>query len=138
MPQINKIVEKELSYKIVGMLFKIHQKLGRYCKERQYADALENSLKENGLDYKREMPIATEDRKSNFVDFCINDKILLDLKAKSFIEKEDYYQMQRYLSASNMELGLVANFRQKLLKPKRILNSGFKKDNSGNSDKFVV
>ncbi|MEK7500546.1 MAG: GxxExxY protein [Patescibacteria group bacterium] len=133
----NKIVEKELSYKIVGILFNVHQKLGRYCTERQYADAVENILKEKGVAYEREKPIIVEGRKSSFVDFCIENKILLDAKAKSFITKEDYYQMKRYLTADSRELGLIVNFRQKLLKPKRILNSK-PKHNSEHSDKFVV
>ena len=127
----NDLVERELSYKIVGVLFKTHKDRGRYCRERQYADTVEQVLKEVGLKYQREMPILVDGRKSNFVDFCIEGKIFLDLKSKSFITKEDYYQMQRYLVASNKELGIIANFRQRMLKPKRVLNGKFKKDNSG-------
>ncbi len=133
----NKIIEKELSYKIVGVSYQVHQKLGRYCTERQYADALENLLKEKGVGYEREKPIIVEDRKSSFVDFCIANKLLLDIKAKSFITKEDYYQMKRYLVTDNKELGLIVNFRQRLLKPKRVLNGKFKM-NSEHSDKFVA
>lgn len=36
-----KIIHKELSYKITGLLFKVHTELGRYCREKQYGDALE-------------------------------------------------------------------------------------------------
>jgi len=52
----------------------------------------------------------------------IEDKVLVDLKTKPFIEKEDYYQMKRYLVASGKKLDLIINFRQKYLAPKRILN----------------
>jgi GxxExxY protein len=132
----NKIIEKELSYKIVGLLYQIHKEHGRYLKEKQYGDVLEVLLKNNCLEYEREKAIIIEDRKSNFIDFCIANKIFIELKAKSFITKEDYYQMQRYLTSGNKELGLIVNFRQRMLKPKRILNYNLKI--LDNSDKFVV
>jgi hypothetical protein len=43
------------------------------------------------------------------------------MKAKPFILKDDYGQMQRYLQALNLELGIIYNFRDRYLKPKRIL-----------------
>ena len=131
----NKIIEAELSYKLVGISFNVQNRLGRFCRENQYADALENELKRERIDYKREYLIILEDKKSNFVDFIIGDKVLIDLKAKPFIEKDDYYQMKRYLESSNIKLGLIINFRQKHLQPKRVLNS---KCNLQHSDAFVV
>jgi len=61
------------------------------------------------------------------VDFIIENKIIIDIKAKKFITKEDYYQMLRYLKGANLELGIIYNFRNTYLKPKRVLNSAFKK-----------
>ena len=43
-----KIIHKELSYKLVGLFFEIHNALGRFCKEKQYGDALEELLKSKG------------------------------------------------------------------------------------------
>lgn len=36
------IIQKELSYKIVGLLFKTDDELGRYASERQYGDLLDS------------------------------------------------------------------------------------------------
>lgn len=135
MPQI---IEKDLSYKLTGLLFKVHKDLGQFCSERQYADKLEEYLKKENFDYKREYEIKnlqSESPKGNRADFLIDNKIIVDLKAKQFITKEDYYQMQRYLKAANLELGIVVNFRAYRLYPKRILNSshsGHLDSNSGN------
>ncbi len=125
MPQNKKIeiIGKELSYELGGIFFDIQKELGRFCRERQYADLLEKKLKERGMNYKREYPVELISRKSNFVDFYVENKIFVDLKAKPFIEKEDYYQMKRYLEAENMKLGLIVNFRQRYLQSKRVLNS---------------
>jgi GxxExxY protein len=117
-----KIIEKELSYKLVGLFYKTQDALGRFAKERQYGDFLEKILKENNIKFKREQLIPLNDKNSNFIDFLIEDKILVELKAKPWITKEDYYQTKRYLEFSNLELGLIVNFREKLLHPKRILN----------------
>ena len=131
--QRDKVIEKELSYKLGGIFFEIQKELGRFCRERQYGDLLEVKLKEASLSYQREHLIEIGGRKSNFADFVIEGRILVDLKAKSVVDKEDYYQVKRYLEVAGKELGLIVNFRDKYLKPKRILNSqGFV-----DSDKFV-
>ena len=122
---VNKFILGDLSYKITGICFKIHNELGRFCRERQYSDKLEELLKEENVSYVREIEISdlTDSSKGNRADFIIESKIILDVKAKKFITKEDYYQMQRYIRASNLELGLIVNFRNTFLKPKRVLNS---------------
>ena len=117
------LIYPELSYKLTGVLFKAHNKLGRYCKEKQYQDAIGELLKQEGLKFEREkkLPIS-DDIGGNQVDFEIEDKILLECKAKPFITKEDYYQLMRYLKATGKRLGLLVNFRNKYLRPKRIAN----------------
>ncbi len=120
------IILKELSYQINGVLFKAHNALGRFCREKQYGDAIEGLLKEANIQYVREkaLPLPEIDNQfTNRVDFVINSVILIDLKAKSIVTKEDYYQMNRYLEASGCKLGLIVNFRNKYLKPIRVIRS---------------
>lgn len=78
----NKIVEKELSYQLGGIFFEIQGELGRFCRERQYADAIEKKLIERKINFVRECPIEIGGRKSNFVDFVVEGRILIDIKAK--------------------------------------------------------
>lgn len=113
----------ELSYKITGILFKTHNQLERYCKEKQYQDIIEELFRKVGIKFEREKEIfISEDVCGNKADFIIENKIILECKAKPFITKQDYYQLLRYLKASNIRLGLLVNFRNRYLKPKRILN----------------
>lgn len=123
----DKILYPELSYLICGLCFEAHNELGRFRNEKQYADALESLLKKNKIKYKRELallPSFKEERlRRNIPDFIIEDKIVVDLKAKRLIAKEDYYQMLRYLSSAKKRLGIIVNFRQRYLQPKRIINS---------------
>ena len=120
------IIEKELSYVINELLFKSHNDLDRFCKEKQYGDYFEKLLNETHIDYEREKNLPVEfidNRFTNIVDFAINERLLVDLKAKSIVTKDDYYQMNRYLDASGLQLGLIVNFRNKYLKPIRVIRS---------------
>lgn len=121
-----KLLHPQLSYKLTGIFFKIHNELGRFCREKQYADKLEELLKEEGVLYKREFgleKLTPTSHRGNRVDFLVEDKILVDVKAKKFITKDDYFQMVRYLEGSGLELGMIVNFRNTYLKPKRVLNA---------------
>lgn len=122
-----KIIYQELSYEIVGILFKVQNDLGRFCNEKQYCDAIEDYLKKNKIAYKREfiLPVSFEGEANgrNKIDFLIEDKIILECKAKRIVLKDDYYQTMRYLKSLNKKLGMIANFRDKFIKPKRIINS---------------
>jgi GxxExxY protein len=121
-----KIIYKELSYLITGILFEIHNKLGRFCREKQYGDILETFLNDRNISYEREKEIPVDkidNQFTNRVDFVINNQLLIDLKAKDIITKEDYYQMNRYLDASGMKLGFIVNFRNKYLKPIRVIRA---------------
>jgi GxxExxY protein len=90
---------------------------------------MEFLLKEKGIKYAREefLPPSFEgEGNRNKPDFIIEDKIIIDFKAKNFITKEDYYQMRRYLASINLKLGIIYNFRCQVLIPKRVINSEFK------------
>ena len=120
------IIYKELSYKIVGILFKVHDELGRFAKEKYYADLFESLLKENKINYEREKRISKTGLDISKADFIIDAKIIVELKAKPVISKDDYYQVKRYLEFTNLRLGLLVNFSHKYLSPKRIINSKYK------------
>jgi GxxExxY protein len=129
----NDILHKELCYKIYGLSFKIQNELGRYLNEKQYADSFEQRLKDNNISYEREvfLPKSFEGERDNRnkPDFIVKVVIIIDLKAKALITKQDYFQMQRYLTSYNKQLGLIINFRQHYLRPKRIINSSYKDKN---------
>ncbi|HRY82311.1 MAG TPA: GxxExxY protein [Candidatus Moranbacteria bacterium] len=123
----------ELSYEITGLLFKTHNELGRFKTERQYGDFFEELLKSNRYNYCREINLKNIFKDcidGNIPDFVLENKIIIDFKAKKFITKEDYFQMVRYLDVADLPLGIIVNFRHTYLKPKRILNKKFHSNNS--------
>lgn len=117
----------DLSYQVTGLCFQAHNELGHFAKEKQYADRLEQLLKDNNILYKREIkiPFELEDDKKvngNIADFLIDNKIILECKAERVITRDNYHQIQRYLKATNKQLGIIVNFHERYLKPKRIIN----------------
>ena len=113
-----KLILPELSYQVCGLCYETHNELGRYSREKQYGDSLENKFKLAGISYERELRI---EGTGNIADFVLEGKILLELKVKDAIDRDDYYQVQRYLQALNIPLGIIINFRTKYIRPKRVV-----------------
>lgn len=124
------ILHKDLSFTLNGILFNVHNNTGRFASEKQVCDLIEESLKENSIKYRREFILPTEKLIENpgrhRVDFLIEDCIILEIKYKQYLEREDYAQIKRYLKTLNLALGILVNFREKRLYPKRILNGSGK------------
>lgn len=114
----SKLLYEDQTYKLNGIAFKVQKELGRFAREKQYCDLYEKYLIEAAFPYKRELTIGDS---GNRLDFFIFDCIPVEMKAKPFLLKEDYYQTQRYLQILNSELGIIYNFRDYYIKPKRIL-----------------
>jgi len=121
-----KLLYPDLSYQIMGILFEVHNKLGTKYQEKHYQNAVEIKLKELNIPYQREKKVnvkfENEDLGEFYIDFVIDDKILLELKKIWRITPNDVKQVLRYLDALNLRLGIIANFKRKRLEYRRILN----------------
>ena len=112
------LIYPELSYKLNGILFSTHNEVGCYAREKQYGDILQRKFEEQNINFQREIIIGNS---GNIVDFIIDKKILLELKAKRTLVREDFEQTQRYLQETQLKLGILVNFRNQYLKPKRVV-----------------
>lgn len=126
----SELVYPELSYKIMNVLFKVHNELGSHLQEKHYQRAIEEELIKRGLQFEKEkiINILYNDRKigSYFLDFIIEGKIALEIKTIDFFKKKEWNQIRRYLKTANLKLGILANFNGDRLIYKRILNSSIR------------
>jgi len=120
------LVYPELSYRIVGLLFEVQNRLGGNFEEKYYQRAVERLLILNKLAFNKELKadISFEgDRIGKyFLDFLVEDKIILELKAVPRLLPIHFRQVRSYLKVKNLELGILANFRGDKLSYRRILN----------------
>ena len=126
------LIYKELSYKIMGVLFKVQNKLGTKYQEKYYQRAIETELKQQKIKFEKEKLIRLsyegESIGRYFVDFVIEDKIALETKTLEFFRKNDFKQVLSYLNTLNLKLAILVNFQTPRISYKRIINSRVKID----------
>ena len=122
----NIIVYPELSYKIVGVLFDAHNKLGNRYQEKYYQRAIGIAFNNAGISYKSQLSVplqfADQPIGKYQLDFLVENKIVLELKAVPRLTPIDFKQVSAYLKAYDLKLGILANFRPAKLEHHRILN----------------
>ena len=115
-----------LTSKIIGCAMKVHSTLGNGFQEVIYQRALAIEMRKQGLDFVREMemPIYYDGQQigKRRVDFFVEDKIMVELKAVINLQDVHLAQAINYLEAYKMEVGLLINFGSKSLQFKRVHN----------------
>lgn len=122
---MSNLVEKELSYKIVGVLFDVYNNLGGGYQEKYYQRAVSQELQNRNIKFKEQINIPLS-FKGNligryFLDFLIEGKVVLEIKVANKFYVRDIKQVLAYLKATNTTLGILANFNRNNLQFKRIL-----------------
>ena len=114
----------EITEKIIGCAMKVHSALGSGFQDVIYQRALDIEMKKQGLSFNREMemPIFYDEIHigTRRVDFFVEDKIMVELKAVTQFEKVHLAQALNYLEAYKMEIGLLINFGNIRLEFKRL------------------
>jgi len=120
---------KDITQKIIGAAMKVHSTLGNGFQEVIYQRALEIEMKLLGLLFQREFEMGifyrNEQIGSRRVDFFVEDKIMVELKALIMLENVHFAQAKNYLEAYNVEVGLLINFGAVSLDFKRLQNNKF-------------
>lgn len=108
------LLYKEESYLIRGVAFDIYKAFRNRHKEKIYQNAFYLGLKDKGLYVERERQIkiyySGEKVGTYTPDFIVNRKIIVELKAKPLVIKEDIKQFWGYLKGSDYKLGFLINF----------------------------
>ena len=120
---MGKLLYEVESYAIRGAAFTVWKEFGGAFKEKVVERALLHELKDRGLhiETQKQVPILYKGEKVGVYvpDFVIEDKILIELKAKPMITQEDERQFWRYLKGSSYKLGFLINFGSKRLEVRR-------------------
>ena len=118
------LYERE-SFLIRGACFEVWKEFKGMFKESVIDRALNIALESRGLkvESQKRIDIYFKDKKvGTYVpDKIVEGKILLELKAKPFITKQDIEQFWKYLKGSQYKLGFLINFSPTRLQIKRVV-----------------
>lgn len=121
----DKILYRDLSYKIVGLAMQVHTELGYGFLEKVYENALMVLFEENGIRAQQQIPI-----KVNFhgravgeyiADILVENSIIVELKAADQIIDIHKAQTLNYLKATNLRLALLLNYGKRKLEHERLI-----------------
>jgi GxxExxY protein len=120
----------DLTRKIIGCAMEVHKILGNGFQEVIYQRALAKEMNLQNVLFSREheMPIFYKEEQigTRRVDFLVEGKVSVEIKAVTKLEDVHLAQAINYLEAYNLEIGLLINFGAKSLEFKRLINSKYK------------
>ena len=122
----DKLLYRDLSFKIIGALFKVHNLLGNSLDEQYYQRALGKEFDTQKIKYEKEFPVDIQYEGSPIgkhrLDFLIENKIILETKTIPAITDKSVTQLIAYLKSTGIRVGILANFRSERLSYRRLVN----------------
>ena len=116
----------KLTGAVIGCAMRVHTNLGCGFPEVIYQRSLAVELKEQNISFVREVskPLFYKNVQvgKRRADFIIDNKVLVELKAVSELERTHFNQILNYLTAYKIEIGLLFNFGEDSLTFKRFIN----------------
>jgi GxxExxY protein len=128
----------EITHKIIGCCMEVHNTLGNGFQEVVYQRALAIEMRLQGLRFERELEMPLEYKGESIgsrrVDFFVENKVMLELKAIEQILPAHKAQAINYCEAYKIADGLLINFGGASLDYRRVYNkrmrSPFKEEKS--------
>ncbi|MFP4014312.1 MAG: GxxExxY protein [Chitinispirillaceae bacterium] len=121
--------ENKITEKIIGAAIEVHRVLGPGLLESVYEEALCHEFYLRGIKFLRQqkVPIPYKEIKLGTdlrLDLIVEEKVIIDLKAKDTVTAIDRQKLLTYLCLSEKKLGLIINFHVLLLRNgiERIVN----------------
>lgn len=120
--------KKHENYEIVGLCMEVHRNLGPGLLEIIYKDALEVEFKNHNIPYLREKEFKIEYKgiilpHKFYADFVVYEDIILEVKSVKEINNDHLAQILNYMKLANTPVGILANFQNKSLVYRRVINT---------------
>jgi len=118
---------EDLTHKIIGCAMKVHGILGSGFQEIIYQKALAIEMEKQRLGFGREIEMIIYydgiEIGTRRVDFFVQEKIMVELKAVSTLNDLHLAQAMNYLEAYGLPVGLLINFGSRSMEFKRVFNT---------------
>jgi GxxExxY protein len=107
------IKDDELTKKVIGCAYQVHNALGPGFLEKVYENSLRIELESQGLAVKQQCSIPVHYKGIVVGDFLgdplIEDRLIIELKAIRKLDKQHEAQLVNYLVATGIDTGLLIN-----------------------------
>ena len=109
---------RDITEKIIGAAFEVHNALGKGLAEKTYENALAVKLQNLCLKVQQQenLPVFFENQKvgEQIVDLVVADCVIVEIKAVQKLARSHDAQILGYLKNTNFQLGLLINFCNKV------------------------
>ena len=127
MAEVEKIIYPELSYKILGASFSVFNEIGYGMNEKYYQRVFAKTLENENISFKKEQMVNLmydgESIGKYFLDFVVDDKIVVELKVRPKLGYIHIRQVMSYLKVTGYKLAILIYFTRDGIKHRRILNA---------------
>ena len=107
----------KLSEDIIKVFYRVYNALGYGFLEKVYENSMMIGFQKEGLPAVQQSPIdvtyENEIVGQYFADIVVDEKIIVEIKARKCLVPEDTAQLLNYLKATDKEVGLLLNFGPK-------------------------
>jgi len=123
----NDLLHPELSYQLIGIAFSVHNELGPGHLEKIYQRAFAKELTSKSLKFREQVSYDVmykgESVGKSFLDFLVEDKVIIELKRNDKYSVKNIDQVSNYLKVANLKLAILIHFSVEGVKFKRIVNT---------------
>jgi len=111
----------EVTGTVLDCCIRIHRELGPGLFESVYEEVLSYELEKLGLEVERQRGIEVEWDGHNLglgfrADIVVESMVMIELKSVEKLQPVHFKQLQTYLKLTDIQVGLLINFNESLLK----------------------
>jgi len=111
----------EITGQIIDSAIKVHKKLGPGLLKSVYEEVLHYELTKRGLLSERQLPLSViyDDLRMDIgfrIDLLVEKKVIVEIKSVETVVPFFKKKLLNHLRLSNLEIGLLINFNEELLK----------------------
>ncbi len=119
------LIEKELTFKVVGCAMAVLNELGHGLREKTYERALCVEMRHQGLSFQEQHVYPVYYRNEHIDDYIpdleIENRLIVEIKTVDKIIDEHIGQVLNYLKITGLEAGVILNFKHSKLQWKKVV-----------------
>jgi len=119
------LIEKELTFQVVGCAMAVLNELGHGLREKTYERALCVEMRHQGLSFQEQDVCPVFYRNEHIDDYIpdleVENRLIVEIKTVEQIIDEHIGQVLNYLKITGLQAGIILNFKHAKLEWKKVV-----------------